>query len=50
VNRSYHVVVVSDAVAGTPVSYGDAVLRHALRLIATVVTASDVVAAWAGAG
>jgi nicotinamidase-related amidase len=46
VNRSYHVVVVSDAVAGTPVEYGAEVLRHTLRLIATLATADDVVRAW----
>jgi nicotinamidase-related amidase len=46
VNRSYQVVVVSDAVAGTPVEYGAEVLRHTLRLIATLATADDVVRAW----
>jgi nicotinamidase-related amidase len=46
VNRSYQVVVVSDAVAGIPVEYGAEVLRHTLRLIATLATADDVVRAW----
>jgi biuret amidohydrolase len=46
VNRAYHVVVVSDAVAGAPVEYGAEVLRHSLRLIAAVATADDVVRAW----
>jgi biuret amidohydrolase len=46
VNRSYQVVVAADAVAGTPVEYGAEVLRHTLRLIATVITADDIVAAW----
>lgn len=46
VNRSYHVVVVSDAVAGTPVEYGNEVLRHTLRLISILATTDDVVQAW----
>lgn len=46
VNRSYQVVVVSDAVAGIPVEYGADVLRHTLGLIATLATAADVVRAW----
>ena len=48
VNRAYQVVVPADAVAGTPVSYGDDVLRHTIRLLATVTTTADVVSAWAG--
>jgi nicotinamidase-related amidase len=46
VNHSYQVVVVSDAVAGTPVGYGAMVLQHSLSLIATGVTTDDVVRAW----
>lgn len=49
VNRSYQVVVASDAVAGVPVAYGEEVLRHSLSVVATVVTTDDIVAAW-GAG
>ncbi len=47
VNRSYQVVVVSDAVAGVPVAYGEQVLAHTLSLIATLATAGEVVEAWA---
>jgi hypothetical protein len=35
VNRSYQVVVPTDTVAGTPVSYGRDVLEHGLRVVAT---------------
>jgi nicotinamidase-related amidase len=49
VNRGYQVVVVSDAVAGTPVEYGAQVLAHTLSLVATVVTSSELLAAWARA-
>jgi nicotinamidase-related amidase len=48
VNRSYQVVVPADAVAGTPVEYGEQVLRHCLGLLATLVTTDDLVAAWKG--
>lgn len=46
VNRSYQVIVASDAVAGTPVGYGDQVLRHSLSLITTLATTDDLVTAW----
>jgi nicotinamidase-related amidase len=48
VNRSYQVVVPSDAVAGAPVEYGEQVLRHCLGLLATLATTDDLVAAWKG--
>jgi nicotinamidase-related amidase len=48
VNHSYQVVLASDAVAGTPVEYGEQVLRHSLGLIATLVTTGELEAAWAG--
>jgi nicotinamidase-related amidase len=47
VNRSYQVVVVSDAVAGVPVEYGQQVVAHTLSLIATLATVDEVVEAWA---
>jgi biuret amidohydrolase len=47
VNRAYQVVVVGDAVAGIPVEFGVTVLRHSLRLIATVLTTYEVVSTWA---
>ena len=46
VNRSYQVVVVTDAVAGIPLEYGASVLEHSLALLATLATTDDVVAAW----
>ena len=48
VNRSYQVVIPSDAVAGTPAEYGRQVIDHCLRLISTVTTTDALVAAWAG--
>jgi nicotinamidase-related amidase len=48
VNRAYQVVVVSDAVAGIPLAYGEQVLQHTLALLATLATTEDVVAAWSG--
>jgi nicotinamidase-related amidase len=48
VNRSYQVIVVSDAVAGTPREYGDQVIENCLRLLATMATAEDVTKAWSG--
>lgn len=50
VNRSYQVVVVSDAVVGVPVEYGQQVLAHTLSLVATLASAAEVVEAWASAG
>ena len=46
VNRSYQVVVVGDAVAGTPAEYGTQVLDHSLSLVATLATTDELVAAW----
>lgn len=46
VNHSYQVVVVSDAVAGVPIEFGQQVLDHSLSLVATVVTSAELVAAW----
>jgi nicotinamidase-related amidase len=47
VNLGYQVVLVRDAIAGVPPSYADAVIENTLSLLATVVMADDVVAAWA---
>jgi biuret amidohydrolase len=46
VNRSYQVIVPADAVAGTPVEYGEQVIENCLRLISTVVSTDEIVAAW----
>jgi nicotinamidase-related amidase len=46
VNRSYQVVLVSDAVVGIPLEYGKAVIEHSLSLVATVATSGDLIDAW----
>jgi nicotinamidase-related amidase len=46
VNLGYRVVVVSDAVAGMPASYGDAVMENTISLLAARVTARELAAAW----
>jgi nicotinamidase-related amidase len=46
VNRSYQVILVIDAVAGTPREYGDQVIENCLRLLATVATTEEVMKAW----
>jgi nicotinamidase-related amidase len=42
----YQVVIPTDAVAGVPREYADAVLEHSLSLIATLTTADDVLGLW----
>lgn len=46
VNLGYRVVIPRDAVAGVPPSYADEVLRRSLSLVASIVTADDVIANW----
>lgn len=46
VNLGYQVVLVRDAIAGVPPSYADAVIENTLSLLATVVTAREIVAHW----
>jgi nicotinamidase-related amidase len=50
VNAGYQVVIPRDAVAGVPAEYVDAVFAHTLRLVATVVTTTEVLEAWAPLG
>ena len=47
VNRSYQVVVVTDAVAGLPVEFGHQVVEHSLQMLSTLATTEQVVTAWA---
>jgi nicotinamidase-related amidase len=47
VDLGYDVVVVTDAVAGIPGEYGDAVLEHTIAPLATRLTADDIVDTWA---
>jgi nicotinamidase-related amidase len=46
VDLGYEVIVVTDAVAGVPAEYGDAVLEHTIAPLATRATSDEVVAAW----
>jgi nicotinamidase-related amidase len=46
VNHGYEVVVPRDAVCGVPAEYADAVIDNTLRVLATVTTVDEVVAAW----
>lgn len=47
VNRGYQFVMPTDAVAGLPPEYADAVIANTLSLVATLTTTEAVVAAWA---
>ena len=46
VDLGYQVVVVRDAVVGLPKEYADAVIENSLAMIATIVTADELIAAW----
>lgn len=46
VNLGYRVVVVTDAVAGVPADYADAILANTIGLLAARVTADELIAAW----
>lgn len=46
VDLGYQAVVVSDAVAGVPLDYGRQILEGTISLLATVVTADEIIAAW----
>ena len=48
VNAGYQVVLPRDAVAGIPEEYATAVIDNTLALLATVVTADDLVRLWGG--
>jgi len=48
VNAGFRFVVPTDAVAGLPPDYAEAVLRSTLSLVATLTTTPEVVAAWSG--
>ncbi|GLZ04453.1 isochorismatase [Actinomadura sp. NBRC 104412] len=48
VNLGYRVVVLTDAVAGMPAEYGDAVMANTISLLAARVTTDDLIAAWEG--
>ena len=46
VDLGYNVIIVRDGVCGVPREYADAVLENSLSLLATIVMADDVIAAW----
>jgi biuret amidohydrolase len=46
VNQAFEVVVPRDAVAGTPEEYGEQMITHTLRFLATITTADDLVETW----
>jgi nicotinamidase-related amidase len=46
VDLGYRVALVTDAVAGVPREYGEAMVAHTLAPLATRVTAADVVEVW----
>lgn len=50
VNAGYRFVLPTDAVAGVPADYGDAVIEHTLSLVTTLTTADEVIDAWQQAG
>jgi nicotinamidase-related amidase len=47
VNAGYQVVIPTDAVAGLPADYVQAVFTNTLSLVATLTTADAIIAAWA---
>jgi nicotinamidase-related amidase len=49
VNQGFDVVVPRDAVAGTPDDYGEMMIAHTLRFLATMTTTDDLVEAWSAA-
>jgi len=46
VNRGYQMVMPRDAVAGVPADYAREVLANTLRLVATLTTSQELIAAW----
>ena len=45
-NHGFEVIVPRDAVAGTPEEYGEQVIQHTLKVIATVTTSEAILEAW----
>lgn len=46
VDLGYHVVVATDAVAGVPADYADAVLANTVALLATLTTSDELAKSW----
>jgi nicotinamidase-related amidase len=49
INRGYQAVVITDAVAATPVEYGPMVLQNTLAYLATLATADQIIETWSAA-
>ncbi len=47
VNHGYQFVMPTDAVAGVPAEYAEAVIANTLSLVATLTTTREILAAWA---
>jgi len=47
INLGYRVVIATDAVAGVPAEYAEAVLANSLRVLATLRTVDQILAVWA---
>ena len=50
VNQAFEVVVPRDAVAGTPDDYGEMMIAHTLRFLATICSTDDLLEAWSAGG
>ena len=46
ISLGYEVVIPEDAVLGFPYEYGESMLRHSFRVMATLTRTADVVDAW----
>jgi len=46
VNQGFEVVVPADAVAGTPAEYGEQMIRHTLRFLASITSTAEILDAW----
>jgi nicotinamidase-related amidase len=46
VNQGFDVVVPRDAVAGTPVEYGEQMIAHTLRFLASITTTDEIIGVW----
>lgn len=47
ISLGYEVIVAEDAVLGFPYDYGEQMLRHSFRVMATVVSTAEILRAWA---
>jgi biuret amidohydrolase len=45
-NHAFEVIIPRDAVAGTPEDYGEQLIEHTLKVVATVTTTDAIIDAW----